>query len=63
MLVLTRKLGERIVVPSCEVVITVLAIKGRSVRLGITAPPAVDVVREEVRRQRRPCTQRPPAKG
>ena len=38
MLVLSRKLGERILVPHCDLVVTVLAIEGKTVRLGISAP-------------------------
>jgi carbon storage regulator len=48
MLVLSRKLGERILVPSCEMSVTVVAIEGNTVRLGITAPTAVGVYREEL---------------
>jgi carbon storage regulator CsrA len=57
MLVLGRKLGERIVVPQCRLTITVSAIKGSTVRLAISAPAEIDVYREEVWRQR--CLQRP----
>ena len=35
MLVLSRKLGERIVVPHCERAVTVIAVEGKAVRLGI----------------------------
>ncbi|HJT78484.1 MAG TPA: carbon storage regulator [Gemmataceae bacterium] len=48
MLVLTRKLGERILVPGCDLTITVVAIEGNAIRLGITAPADVAVYREEV---------------
>ena len=48
MLVLSRKLGERIVVPSCELSITVVSIEGNTIRLGITAPPEIGVYREEL---------------
>ena len=48
MLVLSRKLGERILVPSCEMSVTVVAIEGNTVRLGITAPSDVGVYREEL---------------
>jgi carbon storage regulator len=51
MLVLGRKLGERIVVPDCELTITVVAIDGGTVRLGITAPATIAVHREEVWRR------------
>jgi carbon storage regulator len=48
MLVLSRKIGERIVVPFCDLTITVVAVEGNKVRLGISAPPEVGVYREEV---------------
>jgi carbon storage regulator len=51
MLVLSRKIGERIVVPFCDVTVTVVAIEGNKVRLGITAPPEIGVYREEVWRK------------
>jgi carbon storage regulator len=51
MLVLSRKLGERIMVPDCELVVTVVAIEGQTVRLGISAPPTMAVYREELWRQ------------
>jgi carbon storage regulator len=63
MLVLSRKPGERIVVPNCEVVLTVLAIDGKTVRLGIAAPAAVAVHREEVRQRSARDKHPPPAKG
>ncbi len=48
MLVLGRKAGERIVVPHCDLLVTVIAIEGNTVRLGISAPKALAVYREEV---------------
>jgi carbon storage regulator len=48
MLVLSRKLGERIMVPQCGLSVTVVAIEGNVVRLGFTAPTEVGVYREEV---------------
>ena len=51
MLVLSRKLGERIVVPQCELAVTVVGIEGNKVRLGISAPTDVGVYREEVWQQ------------
>jgi len=51
MLVLSRKVGERIVVPEYHLSITIVAIEGSKVRLGISAPPDVAVHREEVWRQ------------
>jgi carbon storage regulator len=47
MLVLTRKLGEEIVIDG-GIRITIVAVKGDRVRVGITAPPEVRVDREEV---------------
>ena len=48
MLVLTRKIGERIVMPECDATISVIAIEGNKVRLGISAPPGIAVHREEI---------------
>jgi len=47
MLVLKRKKGERILVPCCELTITVLAVQGNAVQLGVSAPEHVEVHREE----------------
>jgi carbon storage regulator len=63
MLVLSRKPGERIVVPDCELVVTVLAIDGKTVRLGISAPAELAVHREEVWQRISRETHPPPAKG
>jgi carbon storage regulator len=49
MLVLTRKLNERIVVGD-NITITVVGIRGNHVRLGIEAPPEVSILREELQR-------------
>lgn len=51
MLVVSRKIGERIVVPHCELSVTVLGIDGYSVRLGVTAPAEIGVYREELWRR------------
>lgn len=48
MLVLARRIGEQIVLPSCDVTITVIAIKGKNVRLGFSAPRKVVVQRSEL---------------
>lgn len=50
MLVLTRKLGESIVIAE-DITVTVVRIKGNQVRIGIEAPKAVRILREEVRRR------------
>jgi carbon storage regulator len=47
MLVLSRKLGERLIIAD-EIVLTVTQIDRGRVRLGIEAPPDVHVVREEL---------------
>jgi carbon storage regulator len=47
MLVLSRKPGERIVIGD-GVSVTVVAVGGDRVRLGICAPPATSIHREEV---------------
>jgi len=48
MLVLTRKPGERVVIDN-HIIIEVLGIKGNRVRLGIEAPPGVNILRDELR--------------
>jgi carbon storage regulator len=47
MLILTRKLDQRIILND-NIVLTVLAVDGDRVKLGISAPPEVTVLREEV---------------
>jgi carbon storage regulator CsrA len=47
-LVLSRRLGEKIVLPSLGITVQVVAIKGNVVRLGISAPDDVTVLRQEV---------------
>lgn len=48
MLVFSRKVGEGVVLPSCGVVVTVTRVAGKRVRLGVLAPPDVQVHRGEV---------------
>jgi carbon storage regulator CsrA len=50
MLVLSCKLGERIVVPGIGTTVAVVAIKGKVARLGISAPAQITVHRTEVRK-------------
>lgn len=47
MLILTRRIGETLIVGD-DVNITVLGVKGNQVRLGINAPKDVSVHREEI---------------
>jgi carbon storage regulator len=51
MLVLSRRVGEAIVIEG-GIRVTVVATKGGQVRLGIAAPPSVRVDREEVHGRR-----------
>lgn len=57
MLILTRRPGETICVGG-NIRVTILDVRGGQVRIGIEAPPAVVVDREEVyerkKRERRP---------
>ncbi|GAB2979989.1 carbon storage regulator CsrA [Frigoribacterium salinisoli] len=47
MLVLTRKVGERILIGD-DIVVTVLDARGDGVRIGIDAPRGITIQREEV---------------
>ena len=48
MLVLSRKVGQRILLGD-KIAITVVRVSGGGVRLGIEAPPELPVIREEMR--------------
>jgi carbon storage regulator len=48
MLVLSRKRNESICLPDLDLKITVLEIVGGKVRLGISAPDNVDIIRDEL---------------
>jgi carbon storage regulator len=47
MLILTRRVGESVVIGE-DVTVTVLGVKGNQVRIGINAPKTVSVHREEI---------------
>lgn len=47
MLILTRRVGETLMVGD-EITVTVLGVKGNQVRLGVNAPRDVSVHREEI---------------
>ncbi|WP_024328866.1 MULTISPECIES: carbon storage regulator [unclassified Thioalkalivibrio] len=51
MLVLTRKVGERLMVGE-DIAVEVLDVNGSQARIGVTAPEDMRIDREEVRRQR-----------
>ena len=48
MLILTRRLGESIIIGE-DIVITVLGVKGNQVRIGTDAPKNMSVHREEIK--------------
>jgi carbon storage regulator CsrA len=48
MLVLTRKPGEQVVIPGIDLTVTVIAVHGREVRLGFTAPAVTVALRAEL---------------
>ena len=47
MLILTRRIGEKLVIDE-NVIVTILAAKGSQIRIGIEAPRDVQVHREEI---------------
>ena len=47
MLILTRRVGETVMIGD-EVTVTVLGVKGNQVRIGVNAPKDVAVHREEI---------------
>lgn len=55
MLVLRRKVGESIILDGV-ISVSVLAVEGERVKIGITAPPDVTIVREELLKNNAPTT-------
>jgi carbon storage regulator len=54
MLVLSRKVGERIQLGD-HITVTLVRINGNAVRLGIEAPPHMTVVRQELAERAEAC--------
>jgi len=52
MLVLSRKVSEQVLVPQCDLTVTVLDIRGSRVRLGFSAPTGLAVLRKEITQER-----------
>ena len=50
MLILTRKVGETLIIDD-KIKVTVLGVRGQQVRLGIDAPREVSVHREEIHKR------------
>jgi carbon storage regulator len=48
MLILSRKIGEAIVIPELHTTLTILRVSGRNVRIGIQAPTDYAVYRHEL---------------
>ena len=57
MLVLRRKIGESIILNGV-ISVSVLAVEGERVKIGITAPPEVTIVREEYKMRPIPKAER-----
>lgn len=62
MLVLRRKVGESIILDGV-ISVSVLAVEGERVKIGITAPPDVTIVREELLKSAssNPASEAPPS--
>jgi len=62
MLVLSRRIGEQIVIDG-NIYLTVVAVQGNKVRLGVSAPPTIRVDRQEVNQRRREWSAKPWRQG
>jgi carbon storage regulator len=50
MLVLMRRVGEKIIIAE-NITVSVLAIKGNQITIGIDAPPDIPIIREELQKR------------
>ena len=57
MLVLTRKLGQKLIIGD-NIVVTVLDVRGDTVKIGIDAPRSVSIFREELLQEVRDANQK-----
>lgn len=48
MLILTRKIGESLIIGDREIIVTILGQKGNQIRIGIEAPKHIQINREEI---------------
>jgi len=62
MLFLTRKVGESIVIND-DIEVTVVEVRGRSIKLGFTFPPEAKVLRRELHDRIKAEAQTSPANG
>lgn len=62
MLFLTRKVGESIVIND-DIEVTVVEVRGRSIKLGFTFPPEAKVLRRELHDRIKAEAETPPANG
>ncbi len=60
MLILSRLVGQRIIIAE-DVIVTVVAIGNGRVRLGFEAPRDVEIVREELLNKEKPCQVQKPS--
>lgn len=61
MLVLSRKIGETIIIND-QIRVTVLAVQANQVRLGFSAPADVSIIREELLVETAPALASPPSR-
>ncbi len=52
MLILTRRVGETLMIGGDQITVTMLGVKGQQVRIGIKAPTSCSVDREEIFRRK-----------